>query len=135
MLYRNHSHSFDLQVELTRRNIPFQVRSGLRFFEHRHVKDVLAHLRFVDNPRDEISFARLMKLRSGFGPRLTARLWQAMAGANPFERLLHLDPATVDLPKTARISLTVARTLLGELAEPKLLGQPGEAIRLVVSEF
>ncbi|HSL16533.1 MAG TPA: ATP-dependent helicase, partial [Methylomirabilota bacterium] len=51
VLYRNHSHSFDLQVELTRRNIPFRVRSGLRFFEHRHVKDVLAHLRFVDNPR------------------------------------------------------------------------------------
>jgi len=135
VLYRNHSHSFDLQVELTRRNIPFEVRSGLRFFEHRHVKDVLAHLRFTDNPRDEISFARLMKLRTGFGPRLTARLWQAMAGANPFERLLHLDPATADLPKTARRSLAVARTLLEELAKPQILGQPGEAIRLVVSEF
>jgi len=135
VLYRNHSHSFDLQVELTRRNIPFQVRSGLKFFEHRHVKDVLAHLRFIDNPRDEISFARLMKLRSGFGPRLTARLWQAMGGANPLERLLHLDAAGVDLPKTARVSLTAAKTLLGELAKPKILAQPGEAIRHVVSEF
>jgi len=135
VLYRNHSHSFDLQVELTRRNIPFQVRSGLKFFEHRHVKDVLAHLRFIDNPRDEISFARLMKLRSGFGPRLTARLWQAMAGANPLERLLHLDVSGVDLPKAARVSLTAAQALLGDLAKPKILGQPGEAIRLVVSEF
>jgi DNA helicase-2/ATP-dependent DNA helicase PcrA len=135
VLYRNHSHSFDLQVELTRRNIPFQVRSGLKFFEHRHVKDVLAHLRFIDNPRDEISFARLMKLRSGFGPRLTARLWQAIAGANPLERLLHLDVSGVDLPKTARVSLTGAKTLLGELAQPRILAQPGEAIRFVVSEF
>jgi DNA helicase-2/ATP-dependent DNA helicase PcrA len=135
VLYRNHSHSFDLQVELTRRNIPFQIRSGLRFFENRHVKDVLAHLRFIDNPRDEISFARLMKLRSGFGPRLTARLWQAMAGTNPLERLLHLDPATADLPKTARSSLAAARALLEDLAKPQILGQPGEAIRLVVSEF
>ncbi len=135
VLYRNHSHSFDLQVELTRRNIPFEVRSGLRFFEHRHVKDVLAHLRFIDNPRDEISFARLMKLRPGFGPRLTARLWQAMAGANPFERLLHLDPSSVDLPKTALGTLASARTLLAELAKPKILGQPGEGIRLVVTEF
>ena len=135
VLYRNHSHSFDLQVELTRRNIPFEVRSGLRFFEHRHVKDVLAHLRFVDNPRDEISFARLMKLRPGFGPRLTARLWQAMDGADPLERLLHLDPSRVDLPKTARSSLGAARPLLEELAQPSILGRPGEAVRLVVTGF
>jgi DNA helicase-2/ATP-dependent DNA helicase PcrA len=59
VLYRNHSHSLDLQVELTRRNIPYRVRSGLRFFEQRHIKDVLAHLRFVDNPRDEMAFVRL----------------------------------------------------------------------------
>ena len=135
VLYRNHSHSFDLQVELTRRNIPFEIRSGLRFFEHRHVKDVLAHLRFIDNPRDEISFARLMKLRPGLGPRLTARLWQAMAGPNPLERLFHLDPAAIDLPRTARVSLVAARTLLEALATPKILGQPGEGIRLVVTEF
>jgi len=135
VLYRNHSHSFDLQVELTRRNIPFRVRSGLKFFEHRHVKDVLSHLRFIDNPRDEISFARLMKLRPGFGPRLTARLWQAMAGADPVERLLHLDASGVDLPKTARRSLTAAQSLLEGLAKPKILGQPGEAIRRIVSEF
>jgi len=135
VLYRNHSHSFDLQVELTRRNIPFRVRSGLKFFEHRHVKDVLSHLRFIDNPRDEISFARLMKLRPGFGPRLTARLWQAMAGADPVERLLHLDASGVDLPKTARRSLTAAQSLLKGLAKPKILGQPGEAIRRIVSEF
>ncbi len=135
VLYRNHSHSFDLQVELTRRNIPFQVRSGLKFFEHRHVKDVLSHLRFIDNPRDEISFARLLKLRPGFGPRLTARLWQAMTGANPLERFLHLDPSGVDLPKSARNSLIAAQSLIHDLAKPKILGQPGEAIRLVVTDF
>jgi DNA helicase-2/ATP-dependent DNA helicase PcrA len=135
VLYRNHSHSFDLQVELTRRNIPFRVRSGLRFFEHRHVKDVLAHLRFVDNPRDEVSFARLMKLRSGFGPRLTARVWDHISGANPLERLLHLDPAGIKLSRAARNALVESRALLSELVTPRLLGQPGEAIRLVLSEF
>jgi DNA helicase-2/ATP-dependent DNA helicase PcrA len=135
VLYRNHSHSFDLQVELTRRNVPFRVRSGLRFFEHRHIKDVLAHLRFVDNPRDEISFARLLRLRPGFGPRLTARLWERLSGIDPLERLLHLDPATIDLPKTGRASFHEARLLLGRLSEPSLLGQPGEAVRLVVAEF
>jgi DNA helicase-2/ATP-dependent DNA helicase PcrA len=135
VLYRNHSHSFDLQVELTRRNIPFRVRSGLRFFEHRHVKDVLSHLRFTDNPRDEISFARLMKLRQGFGPRLTARLWERLAGSNPLDRFLQLNPAETDLPRAAMTSLIEARALLSRIAEPPMLAQPGEAIRLVVSEF
>ena len=135
VLYRNHSHSFDLQVELTRRGIPFRIRSGLRFFEHRHVKDVLAHLRFVDNPRDEVSFARMMKLRQRFGPRLTARVWDRVSGANPLDRLLHLDPASADLPRGARGSLTAAKELIAELAQPEVLGRPGEAIRLVVTRF
>ncbi|MCU0304028.1 MAG: ATP-dependent helicase [Thermoanaerobaculales bacterium] len=135
VLYRNHSHSFDLQVELTRRNLPFRIRSGLRFFEQRHVKDVLAHLRLVDNPRDEVSFARLMKLRPGFGPRLTARLWDRIAGPSPLDRLGALDPASFDAPRTARTSLAAARDLLARLARPQLLGQPGEAVRLVVTEF
>ena len=135
VLYRNHSHSFDLQVELTRRNIPFRIRSGLRFFEHRHVKDVLAHLRFVDNPRDEISFARMMRLRQGFGPRLTARVWEKISGANPLERLLHADPSALDLPRGAQASLTTATRLLQTISTPENLGRPGEAIRTVVTEF
>jgi DNA helicase-2/ATP-dependent DNA helicase PcrA len=135
VLYRNHSHSFDLQVELTRRNIPFQIRSGLRFFEQRHIKDVLAHLRFVDNPRDEVSFARALKLRTGFGPRLTARVWARLASPNPLEKLTRMDPGSVELPKTAHRSLVAVQRLLERLDDARMLGQPGEAIRLVVSEF
>ena len=135
VLYRNHSHSFDIQVELTRRNIPFRIRSGLRFFEHRHIKDVLAHLRFVDNPRDEVSFARLMKLRRGFGPRLTARLWDRISGANPLERLYQANPASLELPAGARTSLSGAKLLLTAISAPELLGRPGEAARLLVTEF
>jgi DNA helicase-2/ATP-dependent DNA helicase PcrA len=135
VLYRNHAHSLDLQVELARRNIPFRVRSGLRFFEHRHVKDVLAHLRFVDNPRDEVAFARLIKLRDGFGPRLAARLWDGLAGADSLRRLLGTDPDSFGLPRPARTSLTQLQTLLDGLSAPKTLGRPGEAIRQVVESF
>jgi len=135
VLYRNHSHSFDIQVELTRRNIPFRIRSGLRFFEHRHIKDVLAHLRFVDNPRDEVSFARMMKLRRGFGPRLTARLWGQISGSNPLERLCQANPASLDLPAGAQASLTKTKDLIKAISVPDLLGRPGEAARLVITEF
>ena len=135
VLYRNHSHSIDLQVELTRRNIPFRVRSGLRFFEQRHIKDVLAHLRFVDNPRDEVAFARMMKLRPGFGPRTTARLWEACGPGDRMNGLLERDPQSFGLRSNALRSLRGAVDLLRELSRPEMLEQAGEAVRTVVDRF
>jgi DNA helicase-2/ATP-dependent DNA helicase PcrA len=135
VLYRNHTHSVDLQVELARRNIPFRVRSGLRFFEHRHVKDVLAHLRFVDNPRDEIAFSRMVKLRDGFGPRLAARLWDGVNGIDPLGALQRLDVSAFRLPKTAAASFNELKNTIGEVSDPSSLGQPGEAVRRVVELF
>jgi DNA helicase-2/ATP-dependent DNA helicase PcrA len=134
-LYRNHSHSLELQVELTRRNIPFRVRSGLRFFEQRHIKDVLAHLRFVDNPRDEVSFSRLIKLRRGFGPKLALRLWQAIDGGDPLTELLQGRRSAVSLSAGAQRSLTEVRTLLEPLCQPALRDQAGESVRHVVDHF
>jgi DNA helicase-2/ATP-dependent DNA helicase PcrA len=135
VLYRNHAHSLDLQVELTRRNIPYRVRSGLRFFEHRHVKDVLAHLKFVDNPRDEVAFARLIKLRDGFGPRLATRIWDHISGGDGLRRFTVLEAETLRLPRAARASLADLQTLVGEISAPKFLAQPGEIIRQVVESF
>jgi DNA helicase-2/ATP-dependent DNA helicase PcrA len=134
-LYRNHSHSLELQVELTRRNIPFRVRSGLRFFEQRHIKDVLAHLRFVDNPRDEVSFSRMIKLRRGFGPKLALRLWQSIDGSDPLSELLEGRRSAVSLSATAQRSLGEVRTLLEPLDRPALREQPGESVRHVIEHF
>lgn len=135
VLYRNHAHSIDLQVELTRRNIPFRVRSGLRFFEQRHIKDTLAHLRFVDNPRDEVSFARMMKLRAGFGPKNTSRLWNSAGPGDRLHSLLQADPTGFGLSRTAIRELVPTIKLLESLSAPQMLDQPGESIRLVVEAF
>ncbi len=135
VLYRNHSHSLDLQIELTRRNIPYRVRSGVRFFEQRHIKDVLSHLRFLDNPRDELAFARMMRLRDGFGPRLTARLWTLSAGSDALEGLLAADPTGLGLRGSARGSLDEVVRLLGRLRSEGEAAPPGEAIRTVVEDF
>ena len=67
VLYRSHFHALELQLELTRRNIPFSITSGIRFFEQAHIKDVTAFLKLVTNPRDEISFKRLVQLLPGIG--------------------------------------------------------------------
>jgi len=77
VLYRAHYQSMEIQMELTRRKIPFQITSGLRFFEQAHVKDVAAMIRFVVNGRDEVSFKRMALLLAGVGPKSADNLWLA----------------------------------------------------------
>ncbi|NJM54869.1 MAG: UvrD-helicase domain-containing protein, partial [Verrucomicrobiae bacterium] len=76
VLYRSHFHALELQLELTRRNIPFSITSGIRFFEQAHVKDVAAWLKFIINPRDELSFKRIVMLMPGIGGKGAEKLWQ-----------------------------------------------------------
>jgi len=76
VLYRSHFHALELQLELVRRNIPFSITSGIRFFEQAHVKDVAAYLKFVANPRDEISFKRLAQLLPAIGGKGAEKLWR-----------------------------------------------------------
>jgi DNA helicase-2/ATP-dependent DNA helicase PcrA len=79
VLYRAHYHSMELQMELTRAGIPFQITSGLRFFEQAHVKDVSAFLKFVVNPSDEVAFKRMVKLLPGVGERSADGLWKGFS--------------------------------------------------------
>jgi DNA helicase II / ATP-dependent DNA helicase PcrA len=75
VLYRSHFHALELQLELTRRNIPFSITSGIRFFEQAHIKDVAAYIKLVNNPRDELSFKRLVQLLPGVGGKGAEKLW------------------------------------------------------------
>ena len=79
VLYRNHHDSILLQAELVSRGINYSVRSGLRFFEQAHIKDVLAYLRLLVNPRDEPAWRRLLLLLPGIGPSKAAALWAHLA--------------------------------------------------------
>jgi len=72
VLFRTSHHSARLEIELTRRNIPFVKYGGLRFLEAAHVKDVLSLLRWAENPRDEVAGFRVLQLLPGIGPA-TAR--------------------------------------------------------------
>ena len=69
VLYRSHFHALELQLELTKRNIPFSITSGIRFFEQAHIKDATAFLKLVANPRDEVSFKRLAQLLPGIAAK------------------------------------------------------------------
>lgn len=79
VLFRSSNHSGPLEVELTRRNIPFVKFGGLKFLDSAHVKDLLAALRFAQNPRDRVAGFRLMQLIPGVGPQTAGKILDAIA--------------------------------------------------------
>ena len=79
VLFRTSHHSGPLEVELARRNIPFIKYGGLKFLEAAHVKDVLAILRWAENPRDEVAAYRTLQLLSGIGPATARKALLEMA--------------------------------------------------------
>ncbi len=96
VLFRSAHHSDLLEVELRRRAIPFVKYGGLRFLEAAHVRDLLAALRVLDNPRDELAWFRLLQLLDGIGPagsrRAIAALGVSEFGADPMARFVGPDP-------------------------------------------
>ena len=74
VLFRASHHSAHLEIELTKRNIPFHKYGGLKFVEAAHIKDVLAVLRILENPADELSWFRVLQLLAGVGPRTASRI-------------------------------------------------------------
>jgi DNA helicase-2/ATP-dependent DNA helicase PcrA len=78
VMYRSHYHSIELQLELSRRGIPYRVQSGVRFFEQAHIKDVVSYLRVIVNPRDELAWKRILKMIPGVGRATAARIFEAI---------------------------------------------------------
>ena len=79
VMYRSHYHSIELQLELTRRGIPYRVQSGVRFFEQAHIKDVVSYLKVIVNPRDELAWKRILKMIPGVGNATANRVYEAIA--------------------------------------------------------
>ncbi|MBA2663827.1 MAG: ATP-dependent helicase [Bradymonadaceae bacterium] len=136
VLYRSHHHSLELQVEMTRAQIPFVVRSGLRFFEQAHIKDVLAYLRFVYNPKDELAFMRLARQWYGIGQKRAQDIWMfASSQTDALEAVS--DQRLIDtLGGQAASSWTQAAGLLTTLRGQRLSESPAEMIAAILeSEY
>jgi DNA helicase-2/ATP-dependent DNA helicase PcrA len=122
VLFRTAHHSDQLEVELSRRNIPFVKYGGLRFLEASHVKDLLALLRLLENPYDEVSWFRALQLLDGVGPaaaeRVMARLGVRRGGTDAEAgsplRLLGERPPPV--PRTAGEEYEQLRSALADCA-------------------
>jgi DNA helicase-2/ATP-dependent DNA helicase PcrA len=137
VLYRSHFQALELQLELTRRRIPFTITSGIRFFEQAHIKDATAYLKLVSNPRDEVSFKRLVRLLPGIGPRAAERLWAAFQAAaasatGPANLAARLEACAGAVPKRAKADWTQLTATCSQLAVPELRDSPAQMLRLVL---
>jgi DNA helicase II / ATP-dependent DNA helicase PcrA len=125
VLFRASHHSAPLEIELTRRHIPFVKYGGLKFLEAAHIKDVLAFLRWAENLRDRVSGFRLVQLLPGIGPAIAGRLLDRLIEADrPLEALLDFHPPTAaaeDWPAFADTFRLVHRSTAGWPAELDLV--------------
>ena len=88
VLFRSSFHSFDLEIELSRKGLPFIKRGGVKFIETAHVKDLLAHVRVIANPLDTVSWHRVLMLVEGVGPKKAQELLAALVKSDkPFQAL------------------------------------------------
>lgn len=110
VLFRTSSHSGPLEVELTRRNIPFVKFGGLKFLDSAHVKDMLAVLRFAQNPRDRVAGFRLLQMLPGIGPKKAGNILDTIAAdAEPLLALAEIPPP----PKTGEDWIAFTQMLMG----------------------
>ena len=130
ILYRSHYQSLELQMELTRRNIPYEIRSGVRFFEQAHIKDVLAYLKVITNTRDELSWKRMLKLYPKVGEKTASEVWMRISqSTNPLDAFLR----GVEVSgRGATGSMKSIRDLLGTISSDAMKRNPSEMIRLIV---
>lgn len=132
VLYRSHFHALELQLELTRRGIPYEIRSGVRFFEQVHIKDVTCYLRLLVNPRDEIAWKRVLKLVPKIGPATAARVWEKLAVTEDALALVRTDAMTAALPKGAVSGWLEFAALIKALTAPETMDNPARQIELIL---
>jgi len=112
VLFRAADHSAQVEIELARRNIPFVKFGGLKFLESTHVKDVMAVVRWLENPRDRMAGFRTLQLLPGIGPKTAARVLEGLeAATEPLVALEAFEAPPAAAPAWHDL-LTLARTLM-----------------------
>jgi len=133
VLYRAHYQSMELQMELGRRGIPYIVRSGQRFFEQAHIKDVISFLRLAHNPHDQLSFHRVLRTANGIGKKLGERIWSQLQRYDDPAEGWEADGIADGLPSRAAKSWDKLRKNLLNLQRGNLAGsRPGDMVQQVM---
>ena len=134
VLYRSHYQSMDIQMELTRRRIPYEVRSGLRFFEQAHIKDMVSFLRALLNPLDEISWTRILRLTPGIGNVTARKIWDYVKTIEHPLEVIHSREIQGLIPKRGKDNWELFIHNIDGLQEEDVLKQPAETIRTILAK-
>jgi DNA helicase-2/ATP-dependent DNA helicase PcrA len=151
VLYRSHFHALELQLELVKRQIPFSMTSGIRFFEQAHFKDATAYLKLIVNPRDEIAFKRLAQLLPGIGAKgadKIFRTFQSRSRGDETRIMLKqssetphvvsckiataLQSCAKAVPKKAFVAWTQFVATISQLEEETVRKSPTKMLRVVI---
>jgi DNA helicase II / ATP-dependent DNA helicase PcrA len=137
VLYRSHFHALELQLELTKRQIPFSITSGIRFFEQAHIKDATAFLKFIVNPRDEIAFKRLAQLLPGVGAKAAEKLWQSyqieiQTPKSKTPLAVALQDSIARAPKKATLAWAQFTATIAQLEDEIVRKSASKMLRLVI---
>ncbi|HEV2762331.1 MAG TPA: ATP-dependent helicase [Pyrinomonadaceae bacterium] len=133
VLYRSHYHSLELQLELTRRGVPYRVHSGVRFFEQAHIKDVISYLRVVANPRDELAWKRVLRLIPNVGAATATRVWEQLSYAPDPLALVLRGGADAALGARRGTGWQEFRALLESLLSEENRHSPARQIELILA--
>jgi len=127
VLFRSRFQALELEMELLKRNIPYIIRGGLRFFEQAHIKDILSYLKMLTNPKDELSFKRAISLHKGIGRGFAYKIWSGMIknknSSSEIEK---------SLPKRQRQGFKAFAAIFEALKE---IRNPKDALREVLTSY
>ena len=137
ILYRAHFHAMDLQTELSRQEIPYTITSGIRFFEQAHIKDIAAHLRFINNPSDVSAWNRFICLLPKVGPKSSEKIYNsareyAEKQQKNFFDILNDEPVRKKVPAAAREVWESVAITLRDLWHGAQEERPSSVVRLAV---
>jgi DNA helicase-2/ATP-dependent DNA helicase PcrA len=137
VLYRAHFQAIDLQVELSRARIDYVITSGVRFFEQAHIKDVIAHLRFVFNPQDVMAYMRLAVLLPKVGDKSARKLFDLASDLArkrnlPIVDALLLPEVHAKVPADAKDDWTSLMHSLRDMREAASHNPPAAVVKLAI---
>ncbi len=134
VLFRAHYQAAELELELTKRGIPYLVRGGIRFFEQAHVKDVLSFLKIVSNPMDEIAWTRALTLQPGIGAGYAEKIFQEVEKAKGDLSAVSAPGFGENLPPRVRDGLGGFKKILRCLLREDLKSHPDMLIEEVLDK-
>lgn len=114
VLFRSHFQCLELEMELNKRNIPYQMRGGMRFFEQAHLKDVVAYLKIIANIKDEVSWLRLLTMQGGIGEATADKIWQQV---KDFSEIKQASEVNIKLGTKAQIGWNNLQKILGRISQ------------------